>query len=129
MQEGLKVNVNDMISFFNTSSGTKFKARVKKNLKNQVFVLEIIESDKPQFIGTTKELDFAAPHNYSRIEILEIEPFEDGLAKYEAAKYFNNCLLAVDTNDKEWFNDSFAQYTLWNSKIKQEEGPNNEKSN
>lgn len=127
MQKGFKVNVDDFIKFVNTSSKTSFRAKVIKRLQGEKFVLEIIESDKPHFIGTTKEIDFAAPHNYSRIKILEVEPFENNLAKYEAAKHFNNCLLAVDTNDRNWFDDSYNQYILWNSKIKQEEGPNDGK--
>lgn len=125
MQEGLKFNVNDLITYTNIASGTVFKAKVVKRLKRQVFILEIVDCNKPHFIGQVKEIDFGAPQNHSRIEILEIEPFEKDLAKYEAAKHFNNCLLAVDTDDKEWFDDSFKQYILWKSKIEGEEGLNN----
>lgn len=129
MQRGLKVKINDVISFKNTSSGTTFKAKVVECLKEMKFLLEVIDSNKPNFIGATREIDFAAPHNYKRIEILEIKPFEEKLAKYEAAKYFNFCLLAVDTNDRTWFDESFAQYTLWKKQIKQEEGLNDGRIN
>jgi hypothetical protein len=115
-----ELQVNDVVCFKNRASGTFFKAKVKEKMKDQLYKVEIIECDTPHFIGELKEIDFGATKTSSRIEFLSIEAFEDTLARYEAAKYFNCCLQAVDTNDKDWFNDSFAQYTLWKQKIREE---------
>lgn len=115
-------NVGDVIVFKNLSSGTVFKSKIIEVLDDQFFKIEIIACDTPHFIGNIKEIDFSAPETKGRIEFISVESFEDTLARYEAAKFLNCCREAVNTNDETWYNESFAQYTLWKQKIKENEG-------
>lgn len=103
----------DVIRFKNNKSGTTFKAEVKKDLGKNEYRLYIIESTNKDFIGQVHDIDFGNGLTRKNFELIEVEGFEKKLAIYEAAKYLNCCHQAVNTNDKQWFEESHAQYTLW----------------
>lgn len=112
-----ELKIFDVVTFRNVMSGTIFKAKILQHKSGKKYLLKILECDTEFYVGTEKEVDFAAKHNEGRIQLLSVQSFESDLAKYQAALYFNFCLMAVDTNDKEWFEESFAQYTLWKGKV------------
>jgi hypothetical protein len=112
--------VNDVVIFKNKSSKTTFKARIKERISISEYIVEILECDTPRFIGKVTEIDFDAKHNSGRIEFIAVNKFEDVLAEDQAAFYLGLCHLAVDTDDRTWFNECFAQYTLWKEQAKNE---------
>lgn len=113
-------NENDIVKFKNQYSGTTFKAKILKRFTESTYEIEVLECSTKRFIGNVTEIDFAAEHNGARIKILEVKRFEDKLSADYAAFYLGLCHLAVDTNDKEWYKQSYRQYLLWKGKAKYE---------
>lgn len=113
-----ELHADNVIEFTNTYSGTDFKAIVIKRLRRQEYELEIIACTAERFIGKKETIDFGQSGN--KIKVTNIERPEKFDPEREAAKFLELMLCAVDTNDKVWYEELHAQYSLWKTKNKGE---------
>ena len=111
-----KFNENDIVKFKNLYSGTTFKAKIVRRQTESIYDIIVLDCSIQRFIGKETEIDFAANQNGERIKIIEVQRFEERIAADYAAFYLGVCHLAVNTNDKEWYKQSYGQYLLWKRK-------------
>ncbi|QFG05348.1 hypothetical protein 055SW001_36 [Bacillus phage 055SW001] len=113
-----KYKAKDKLYFLNEVSGTSFSSVITQVLDhvNEVYKIRITESSNPMLLDN--ELVFHLKNSGSKhMKLMNVERFDDALAKYEAAKHYNSMLLAVDTNDQAWFEEASASYEYWKRQI------------
>jgi hypothetical protein len=106
----------DLIVFKNRTTGVQYTGEVVEVVSEHTLHVKIIESTDKMFVGHNRSINLAS----SKIEVVGIRKFESRLAKDNAEYYLALCHAAVDINDKQWFQECHAQYSLWKAKIEGE---------
>lgn len=118
---------DDLVEFVVKASGHSYKARVLQPCRQYPYYeVEIISTSRTDIKGEImvseigEVIKIATNESSSNpISFINIMNFEDDLAEWNAHKSLELCHLAVNLNNKDWFEECHAQYALWNSKVVQ----------
>lgn len=117
----------DLVEFVNKTLNVFYKGVVVRPCETSPYYeIEIITTSRTNSSGAIMIAEIGQILKVSTNEstanpyvFTNIKGFEEQLAEYEAHKNLELCHLAVNLNNRDWFEECHARYALWNSKVVQ----------